>query len=120
MLPFAQMVGPLGRGHQKLIEFHRRRQEAAFRAEVRSWIDENFPASLKGKPNPMMREERDKPPSPEHETWRKAMGEKGWGVPTWPKQYAAPTPHCSAPSSATTCCSAASSPGPTPRTSPPA
>jgi alkylation response protein AidB-like acyl-CoA dehydrogenase len=59
----------------------------AFRAEVRDWIAENFPASLKGKPNPMMREERDKPPSPEHEAWRKAMGEKGWGTPTWPKQY---------------------------------
>ena len=29
-----------------------------FRTEVREWISANFPASLKGKPNPMMREER--------------------------------------------------------------
>jgi alkylation response protein AidB-like acyl-CoA dehydrogenase len=58
----------------------------AFRAEARSWIEANFPASLKGKPNPMMREERQKP-SADQEAWRKAMGEKGWGVPTWPKEY---------------------------------
>jgi alkylation response protein AidB-like acyl-CoA dehydrogenase len=61
----------------------------AFRAEARDWIAANFPASLKGKPNPLMREERDKPLSPDHEAWRKAMGEKGWGVPTWPKEYGA-------------------------------
>ena len=59
----------------------------AFRGEVRGWIEANFPASLKGKPNPMMREERGNPPSAEQEAWRKAMGEKGWGTPTWPKQY---------------------------------
>jgi alkylation response protein AidB-like acyl-CoA dehydrogenase len=34
----------------------------------------------------MMREERSKP-SPAQEAWRKAMGEKGWGTPTWPAQY---------------------------------
>ena len=59
----------------------------AFRNEARDWIVANFPASLKGKANPMMREERGNPPTEEQEAWRKAMGEKGWGVPTWPKQY---------------------------------
>ena len=58
----------------------------AFRSEVRSWVEANFPASLRGKGNPMMREERFKP-SADQEAWRKAVGEKGWGVPTWPKQY---------------------------------
>ncbi|HEX3366696.1 acyl-CoA dehydrogenase family protein [Phenylobacterium sp.] len=58
----------------------------AFRAEAKAWIEANFPASLKGKPNPMMREERTKP-SADQEAWRKAMGEKGWGVPTWPASY---------------------------------
>jgi alkylation response protein AidB-like acyl-CoA dehydrogenase len=58
----------------------------AFRAQAREWIEANFPASLKGKPNPMMREERQKP-SADQEAWRKAMGEKGWGTPTWPKEY---------------------------------
>ncbi|PZQ64090.1 MAG: acyl-CoA dehydrogenase [Phenylobacterium zucineum] len=59
----------------------------AFRAEVRSWVEANFPASLKGKPNPMMREERGSPPSADQEAWRKAVGEKGWGTPTWPAAY---------------------------------
>ncbi|MBW8815468.1 MAG: acyl-CoA dehydrogenase family protein [Caulobacterales bacterium] len=57
----------------------------AFRAEVRAFVEANFPASLKGK-NPMMREERAKP-TPDMEAWRKAVGERGWGTPTWPKQY---------------------------------
>src|ERR1700754_2245506 len=59
----------------------------AFRNEVRAWVAANFPAELKGKPSPMMREERDKGPTPAQEAWRKAVGEKGWGTPTWPKQY---------------------------------
>src|SRR5215469_8861333 len=58
----------------------------AFRAEARQWIEANFPKGLKGAGNPMMREER-MTPSPDQEAWRKAMGAKGWGVPTWPKQY---------------------------------
>ena len=58
----------------------------AFRAEARSWIEANFPPALKGKANPMMREERSKP-NADQEAWRKAMGEKGWGVPTWPAAY---------------------------------
>ncbi|HEY0438255.1 MAG TPA: acyl-CoA dehydrogenase family protein, partial [Phenylobacterium sp.] len=58
----------------------------AFRGEARAWIEANFPAELKNRPNPMMREEAFKP-SPAQEAWRKAMGEKGWGVPTWPAAY---------------------------------
>ncbi|MDZ4373361.1 MAG: acyl-CoA dehydrogenase family protein, partial [Phenylobacterium sp.] len=59
----------------------------AFRKEVRDWVGANFPAELKGKSNPMAREERGSEPSPAQEAWRKAVGEKGWGTPTWPKQY---------------------------------
>ena len=58
----------------------------AFRGEARTWIETNFPAELKGKANPMMREEAFKP-SAAQEAWRIAMGEKGWGVPTWPAAY---------------------------------
>ncbi|HYD45305.1 MAG TPA: acyl-CoA dehydrogenase family protein [Phenylobacterium sp.] len=58
----------------------------AFRSEARQWLEANFPPSLKGKGGMMMREERATPP-PEYDAWRKAMGEKGWGVPTWPKEY---------------------------------
>ena len=55
---------------------------AAFRAEARDWIAANFPAALKGRSAPDGREL-----SPEQDAWRKAMGDKGWGVPTWPTQY---------------------------------
>ena len=57
-----------------------------FRAEAREWIAANFPAALKGRANPMMREERAKPTA-DQEAWRIAVGEKGWGVPTLPKAY---------------------------------
>ncbi|MBI1199163.1 MAG: acyl-CoA dehydrogenase, partial [Phenylobacterium sp.] len=59
----------------------------AFRKEVRDWVTANFPASLKGKPNPMAGEGRAEKPTADQEAWRKAVGEKGWGTPTWPKQY---------------------------------
>ena len=58
----------------------------AFRAEARTWIEANFPAALKGKPSPMAVEER-MSPNADQEAWRKAMGAKGWGVPTWPAAY---------------------------------
>ena len=57
-----------------------------FRAEAREWIAANFPAALKGIANPMAREER-ATPSADQDAWRKAMGAKGWGVPTWPAAY---------------------------------
>ncbi|MCI3132440.1 hypothetical protein [Phenylobacterium aquaticum] len=60
----------------------------AFRGEVRGWVEANFPAALKGRPNPMMREER-ATPSADQEAWRKAVGAKGWGTPTWPAPMAA-------------------------------
>lgn len=59
----------------------------AFRKEVREWVEANFPASLKGKPNPMTGEGRANNPGADHEAWRKAVGGKGWGTPTWPKAY---------------------------------
>src|SRR5215469_14685383 len=58
----------------------------AFRADVRSWLEANFPASLKGRSG-MMSIEGDAPEGADFKAWTKAMGEKGWGVPTWPKAY---------------------------------
>jgi len=58
----------------------------AFRADARQWIEKNFPPALKGKEALMFSEAR----LDRDETflkWRKAMGDKGWGVPTWPEQY---------------------------------
>jgi len=59
-----------------------------FQAEVRSWIAENFPASLRDKPNPMSREALAFPDA-DQEAWRLAMADKGWGTPTWSKEYGA-------------------------------
>src|SRR3954462_6565997 len=58
----------------------------AFRKEGREGVGANFPASLKGAGNAMMREER-VTPTPDQDAWRKAVGAKGWGTPTWPKEY---------------------------------
>src|SRR5258706_3408859 len=57
-----------------------------FRAEARRWLEENLPLSLKGKGGMMVGE--DAPASgADYARWKKLMGEKGWGTPTWPKQY---------------------------------
>lgn len=59
----------------------------SFRAEARAWLEANFPPELKGKDNPMSAVEGPTEPTEAGERWRIAMGEKGWGVPTWPKEY---------------------------------
>jgi alkylation response protein AidB-like acyl-CoA dehydrogenase len=58
----------------------------AFRGEARSWLEANFPASLKGKGGLVMTEESGSPQG-DLAAWRKAIGEKGWATPTWPTQY---------------------------------
>ena len=58
----------------------------AFRSEAKAWLKENFPPALAGKGGLMMQETQGQMP-PEFGAWKKAMGDKGWGVPTWPKAY---------------------------------
>lgn len=58
-----------------------------FRAEAAAWLAENFAPSLVGKENLLAIIEGDSDPDPEVAAWKKAMGEKGWGTPTWPKAY---------------------------------
>ena len=58
-----------------------------FRQEARSWLEANFPPSLKGHDNAMSAVEGPTEETPEQKAWREAMGAKGWGVPTWPKEY---------------------------------
>ncbi|WP_033919877.1 acyl-CoA dehydrogenase family protein [Sphingomonas sp. 37zxx] len=60
---------------------------AAFRAEARAWLAANFPAELKGKENPMSAVDGPDEASEAELRWKAAMGDKGWGVPTWPSQY---------------------------------
>jgi alkylation response protein AidB-like acyl-CoA dehydrogenase len=59
-----------------------------FRAEARAWLEENAPQSVRRQPDLTMEQmESGLRPSGEQDLWRKRMGEKGWGTPTWPKEY---------------------------------
>ena len=58
----------------------------AFRAEAKEWLAANFPPSLKGRGG-MMYVEGGGSSDPAVKAWTAAMGEKGWGVPTWPQAY---------------------------------
>src|SRR5579862_9202139 len=58
----------------------------AFRADARAWLEANFPPSLKGKSGMAYIEDAN-PDDADIKAWTKAMGEKGWGVPTWPQAY---------------------------------
>ena len=59
----------------------------AFRDDVRGWIAENFPTSLKGVDMSLSALEGPSDKSTDKEAWRIAVGNKGWGTPTWPQQY---------------------------------
>lgn len=59
----------------------------AFRQEARTWIAENFPPALKGVDLSLSALEGPSDKSADREAWRAAMGNKGWGTPTWPKRY---------------------------------
>jgi alkylation response protein AidB-like acyl-CoA dehydrogenase len=53
--------------------------EAAFRIKVRTWLEANLPATLRGRTN--------RPPPAELMPWYRALSRKGWIAPHWPKQY---------------------------------
>ncbi|HUO12414.1 MAG TPA: acyl-CoA dehydrogenase family protein, partial [Caulobacteraceae bacterium] len=60
----------------------------AFRLEARSWLEENFPKSLKGNVTAQMASMMGgAAESADAKLWRDRMGAKGWGTPTWPKEY---------------------------------
>ncbi len=58
-----------------------------FRKEVRDWVEANFPPSLKGVDLSLSALEGPTERTADREAWRKAVGDKGWGTPTWPRQY---------------------------------
>ena len=58
----------------------------AFRNEARIWLEANFPPSLKGK-GAIMNAEEPVPVEGDYGLWKTRMGDKGWGVPTWPTEY---------------------------------
>lgn len=60
----------------------------AFRDEVRHWVAQNFPKSLEGRGMDVYGSEgEDKPLEGDALAWRDALGSKGYGTPTWPKEY---------------------------------
>jgi alkylation response protein AidB-like acyl-CoA dehydrogenase len=60
----------------------------AFRAEAREWLEANFPKSLTEDPNaPVVIIPGAASDSADAKLWTQRMGAKGWGAPTWPKQY---------------------------------
>ena len=54
-------------------------EEAAFRAEVREWLEASLPAALRGR--------TDRPPPDEIMPWYRALAARGWIAPHWPKEY---------------------------------
>ncbi|WP_321490883.1 acyl-CoA dehydrogenase family protein [uncultured Hyphomonas sp.] len=61
-----------------------------FRAETRSWLEENCPPAMR---TPMKDDEivwggkREKFKNPDSKVWLERMAEKGWTAPQWPKKY---------------------------------
>jgi alkylation response protein AidB-like acyl-CoA dehydrogenase len=58
----------------------------AFRESMKSWLAENFPASLRGRFAQYMTPGAP-PDNADFNAWVGAMGATGWGVPTWPAAY---------------------------------
>ena len=61
--------------------------EDAFRAEVQQFLADNFPAELKGQSNALAGVDGPTNEPPAQTKWREAVGARGWGTPTWPKEY---------------------------------
>ena len=57
-------------------------EDLAFRDEVRTFIAENYPASLRGK-----QDEGDELTKQDFLSWHKVLAKKGWVAPAWPVEY---------------------------------
>jgi alkylation response protein AidB-like acyl-CoA dehydrogenase len=58
-----------------------------FRAEARTWLEENFPKSLRNKDDDFTALMTGEKPSADVALWKQRIVEKGWGTPAWPKEY---------------------------------
>ena len=61
-----------------------------FRQETRHWLEENCPESLRtaeGQGWYARAGRNANYSSPDAKLWLERMAEKGWTVPTWPKEY---------------------------------
>jgi alkylation response protein AidB-like acyl-CoA dehydrogenase len=59
----------------------------SFRSEARSWLETNFPRSLVGRASEYMVVEGEVRIEGDALAWRQALASKGWGTPTWPREY---------------------------------
>ena len=60
----------------------------AFRVEARTWLEENFPASLRRDASAVGETEASGYiPTGDGARWKERLVAKGWGTPTWPTQY---------------------------------
>jgi alkylation response protein AidB-like acyl-CoA dehydrogenase len=59
-------------------------EDLAFRNEVRSFIEKNYPAHLRDL------ESRDQITKEDFLLWQKVLFKQGWGAPNWPKQHGGP------------------------------
>ena len=57
-------------------------EDLAFRDEVRTFIADNYPASLRGK-----QDEGDELAKEDFLSWHKVLAKKGWVAPAWPVEY---------------------------------
>lgn len=56
-------------------------EEVAFRAEVRGFIEENYPSDIIGDGS------REDLSREQFLAWHKVLGKKGWSAPAWPEEY---------------------------------
>ena len=67
--------------------------QETFRGEVREFLEAHCPASMRGAIDPLStanwggRQREFLEPAEDGERWLNAMAERGWTVPTWPKEY---------------------------------
>jgi alkylation response protein AidB-like acyl-CoA dehydrogenase len=59
----------------------------SFRNEVRDWIKENFPTSLREKTEEYYRTLPRYPEGADWKLWKDRVVQKGWGTPGWPVAY---------------------------------
>ena len=58
-----------------------------FRQEVRDWLAEHCPESARGPGEVVTIGSKRSMKNPELLQWRHSLGEKGWTIPTWPREY---------------------------------
>ena len=67
-----------------------RKSSNSFRTEVRAWLEENCPESMR---TPLKDDEivwrgkREKFKNPDSKVWLERMVDKGWTAPEWPAEY---------------------------------